>query len=171
MFDSSYDFKYLMSEKKQGELYVKLHTFTFKCKKKHSYIFLAEEYDNHLYAVKFFLESHRFSKKRYQLVTAFNDPFAILGTCLKIFNYILQHQNTYASFIFSGAPLLSEDADENTKRIRIYRRIVENTFNPVNWYHYSFPGKNIYMLVNAENESSETLVNWATEMLQTHYEF
>lgn len=173
MFNSFYEFRYVTNKSGEGELYRCLHIYRFRCERNQVYILLAEEYENNLYGIKFYLKAHADSDKKYQLMTNFYNAFTIFGTCLKIMEDIFFNRNPLASFIFSGAPTLIEEENkkDTTKRIKIYSRIVENLFSPINWFHYPFSPKNLYLLVNKKNEQPEIIVKWVTTKLKENFDF
>ncbi len=170
MFDRSYPFINLGSQKTEGEPYYRVHRFTFRDKRDQRYIVLLEEYEKEFFGIKFHLKSMSNSAKRYELLTGFFDAPAIINTCLKVMAELLETCPN-ASFGFTGAPLLSDKVDQPTKRFRVYRRIMENLFSPSTFIHYQLPEKNIYLLVNRKNLDPQSLVDWISGILNENYEF
>ncbi len=172
MFNTSYPFKFLMSQKVEGEPYHRIHRFTFRCKKGQRYVVLLEEYEHDFFGVKFYLNALAESEKRYEELTNFYDAPAIINTCLEVMAYKIK-ENPRASFGFTGAPLASEkeSKSEPTKRYRVYKRIMENLFSPDRFVHYQLEESNIYLLINRKAENPQALADWATDMLRRNYEF
>jgi hypothetical protein len=63
-------------------------------------------------------------------------------------------QNDEASFCFIGANLPSEGLSE-TKRYRVYSRVMQNFFSPVRFEHRIVPEKSIYFMLNKAKDMSE----------------
>lgn len=153
MFDSSYKFRYCNHsniKKGQGQYNVREHILTFSCKKTNQYIVHVEEHPHFVYVIKFHLKSHRLSEKKYNLQTNLHDPLTVIGTCVEIMLYFYK-QNPFASFAFIGANSLDEISVKNTRRFKIYRRIMENSFSPFTFNHLIFEDENAYVLLNKNN--------------------
>lgn len=157
MFDSSYKFRYCnYQDIKQGQYNVRKHILTFSCKKKIQYIVHVEEYPHYTYGVKFYLKNHRLSRRKYNLLTNLHDPLSVIGTCVEIMLYFYA-KNSFASFAFIGANSLKEHTGKNTKRFRIYRRIMENSFSPFTFSHRTYEDKSAYLLLNKDNVEQNLL--------------
>lgn len=147
MFDSSYKFRYIQSNAIAGELFLKRHLLTFTCRFNHRYIVEVEEYEHEIFAIKFYLKAHADSSNRYKLLTHLNDAPKVFRTCIDIMLYFLERQ-PQASFIFLGAQLQTEKNEKNTKRFRVYKRIMENFFKPTGFAHYMQEESSIHLILN-----------------------
>ena len=157
MFDSSYKFRYCnYNNAKKGQYNVREHILTFSCKKKIQYIVRVEEYPHFMYVVKFYLKNHRLSDKKYNLLTNLHDPLSVIGTCVEIMLYFYA-KNPSSSFAFIGANSLTEDSVKNTKRFRIYKRIMENSFSPFTFNHRIYEDESAYILLNKDNAEQNLL--------------
>jgi hypothetical protein len=100
-----------------------------------------------------------------------HDAAKVINTSLEVMRHFLLNKNKKASFGFSGAASLEENENLETKRFRIYRKIMENLFSPTNFFHYQLPERNIYLLVNRLNSDPKLLIETLTEILRQHYVF
>ena len=161
MFDSSYPFKYICNRfdkaKSEDDVSKTVHIFAFYGKKGHKYIVEVEQYEYHLYALKYYLKHHQDSSNKYKLTSRLNEMQPVIRTCLNIM-LDLYSKDPLASFGFIGSPSLNETTN-HTQRHRIYSRVMENFFSPQSFQHYSDPGKSIYFIVNqhASRELAEGL--------------
>ncbi len=150
MFDSFYPFRLVGHRKATtGEHFIKEYKFTFVAKNNQRYIVNVEQYKYNLYIIKFYLKAHSDSPNKFALLTGFNDAVKVINTCLEIMIYLYKLDKT-ASFGFIGANLLGEDK-ANTKRFRIYNKIMQNLFSPLKFNHYNYPEKSAYLLLNKSN--------------------
>jgi len=170
MFDTSYSFKFVMTQKVESEPYFSVHRFTFRCKKGRRYTVLLEEYPYNFFSIKFYLQSFEQAANKYSMLTRHYDAPAVINTCLIIMAEILA-KHKEASFGFTGALLDTEVQGSPSKRYRIYKRIMENLFSPERFVHYQLPEKNAYFLINKKSENPQHLLDGITTMLQQHYEF
>lgn len=156
MFNSSYPFRYCNHEKtKKGQYHVLEHKLIFSCKKGNQYIVQVEQYPHHLYVIKFYLKQHRLSENKYSLLTNLHDPLQVIGTCIEILIYFY-HKNPFASFAFIGANSLNEPV-KNTRRFKIYRKIMENSFSPLIFNHSVYEEESAYLLLNKDNAEDNVL--------------
>lgn len=158
MFDSHYQFRYVNHNLRdiKGQL-VKEHKLTFSCKNKQKYIVNVEQYNHYIYAIKFFAKSHRLSENKYRLLTNLYDAPAVIMTCVRIMIYFYK-RNPYSSFIFVGENGLKENDKNNTKRFKVYKRIMETFFSPVTFAHYTYTEKSAYLMLNKDNPESDLLI-------------
>ena len=115
-----------------------------------------EEYPHYVHVLKFYLKNHRLSHKKYNLLTNLHDPLSVIGTCVEIMLYFYA-KNPFASFAFIGANSLAEHTIKNTKRFRIYRRLMENSFSPFTFNHRTYEDKSAYVLLNKDNTEQNIL--------------
>lgn len=85
-------------------------------------------YADHLYTVDFYAKVHDIN--RYRLQTNQFAAGKLGGTVLAIMAGILR-QDPQARFGFVAAAMLNETSDANTKRFRLYTRMLELKINPM----------------------------------------
>lgn len=155
MFDSSFLFTYKNHAKGDPrDVYLKrVHTYVFHTPQ--PYIFRAEEYDHNLFAIKYYPKQYQDSKERFNILTGENKAQPIIRTCLDIMLDLLERYEM-ASFGFYGATLLGEGSFE-TKRFRVYQRVIENFFSPLRFSHHQFPELSCYLLLNRKEGDPEHL--------------
>ena len=109
------------------------------------YIVRVEQYPNDFYGIKFYLKDDRLNPHKYNRLTGLNEPRPIIYTCIAILMELAE-QNPNASFGFIGANLLGE-SDYETKRFRVYRRVLTTYFSEEHFLHYQIVEKSAYALV------------------------
>ena len=110
------------------------------------YIVRVEQYPNDFYGIKFYLKDDRLNPHKYNRLTGLNEPRPIIHTCIAILMELAE-QNPNASFGFIGANLLGE-SDYETKRFRVYRRVLTTYFSEEHFLHYQIIEKSAYALVS-----------------------
>jgi hypothetical protein len=170
MFNTYYKFNYAGNKMiSTGTFRYKEHKLTFNCKNNQRYIVNVEEYDYYTFIIKFHLKSHSPSKNKYSLLTENYDAPAVIRTCIQIMLFFYK-KNPYASFGFIGANGTDEVEKNNTKRYKLYKRIIENFFSPVNFYHYRYTEKSAYLLLNKDYQE-ESLKEKVEALFSNHYNF
>jgi hypothetical protein len=101
-----------------------------------------------MYAVKFYQKNHRLSPKKYQILSNTFEARRIIYTCMNIM-FLLYKENPRASFGFIGANCENE-SQENTKRYRVYNKIVATQVSENIFKHVENMGKSAYMLINRD---------------------
>ncbi|MBO6075030.1 MAG: hypothetical protein J6P74_07870 [Paludibacteraceae bacterium] len=114
-------------------------------KTKQWYIVRVEEYPNQFYGIKFYLKADSRSPRKYNRLTGLNEPRPVIYTCIAILMELAE-QFPNASFGFIGANLIGESEWE-TKRFRVYRRILTTYFSEEHYFHYQIIEKSAYALV------------------------
>ena len=109
------------------------------------YIVRVEQYPNDFYGIKFYLKDDRLNPHKYNRLTGLNEPRPIIYTCIAILMELAE-QNPNASFGFIGANLLGE-SERETKRFRVYRRVLTTYFSEEHFLHYQIVEKSAYALV------------------------
>lgn len=104
-----------------------------------------EVYEDHFYAVKFHLKEHRNSSRKYQLLTGLNEVRPIINTCILILKSIAD-EDSLSSFGFIGASSPGESTVD-TKRFRVYRRLISTYFGDEVFEHYFFPHYSAYVML------------------------
>jgi hypothetical protein len=108
-----------------------------------------EEYPFHVFAVKFHLKAHSNSENKYNLITRLNDANRVIGTAISVMLEFYR-KNPFSSFGFVASRLLHEDSQNNTKRFRVYRRVIENLFSPMVFSHLYYERESCYLLLNRD---------------------
>mgnify|MGYP003440004388 FL=1 len=131
----------------QGILYVDIYRFK-STKSNLVYLVRVERYKHNMYAVKFYQKNHRLSPKKYQILSNTFEARRIIYTCMNIM-FLLYKENPRASFGFIGANCENE-SQENTKRYRVYNKIVATQVSENIFKHVENMGKSAYMLINRD---------------------
>ena len=133
---------------KDGSMSFRRHTYTFKSPKSNqTYLVEVDEFSDFLlYVVKFYLKNHRLSKDKFRLQTRLNEASRCIGTCINIM-VELHQKNPHRSFAFIGAASESENSD-NTKRFRLYKKIMEAVFSSATFKHFQHPKSSAYLMLN-----------------------
>ena len=153
----------------QGILYVDIYHFK-STKSNLSYLIRVERYEHNMYAVKFYQKNHRLSPKKYQILSNTFEPRRIIYTCMNVMFYIFK-ENPRASFGFIGASCENEDV-ANTKRYRVYNKIVATQVSEEKFEHVENIKKSAYMLINrAELEEYPNLIQDIEKTFQELYDF
>jgi len=157
MFDKSYSFKYKNYRKyKEGQTDVIEHSLTFFDKFNEKYIVRVEEYlEVNVFVVKFYLARHKDKENYYQALTKLNNPSKVINTIIEIM-IDFYRKNPTASFGFIGINSENEST-ANTKRYRLYKKLMENFFPENKFLHYPFTSKSAYLMLNRNNASQEML--------------
>ena len=127
--------------------------YRFQCRFGHKYFIWAERIPYEVFAVKFFLASHRHSIRKFTFMCGLNDGFRIFGTCLDVM-VKLHAAIPSCSFCIIASPSFKEP-EANTKRLQVYRKIVENYFSPITFSHRIYTPKSIYMVLNRKMDGGE----------------
>ena len=129
----------------KGILYIDIYRFK-STKSNLTYMVRVERYGHNMYAVKFYQKNHRYSNKKYQLLSNTYEPRRIIYTVMNIM-YDIFEGNSRASFGFIGANCENEDV-ENTKRYRVYRRLVATQVSDEHFVHTWNKEKSACMIIN-----------------------
>lgn len=168
MFDSCYPFRYKrFSNSSEGHYPCKRHVYTFNGRQGHCYLVQLEEYDFDLFALKFYLEfSDETEEHRYGQLTHLYEAAPVLRTCLNIMLQVYQ-ERPLASFMFTGSPLPGQVEKKQTKRYRLYRKIMANFFSPVSFLHFINEDQSAYLLLNKEKHAREGALLQRVEQMLT----
>ncbi len=110
------------------------------------YIVRVEEYPSDFYGIKFYLKADRLNPNKFNRLTGLNEPRSIINTCIAIL-MDLTDTCPEASFGFIGSNIIGEDEYE-TKRFRVYRRMLTTYFSEEQYHHYQIVEKSAYALVS-----------------------
>lgn len=132
------------------------------------YIVRVEQYPHDFYGVKFYLKADTQNPHKYNRLTGLNEPRPVINTCIDILLKI-SDENPRASFGFIGSNLLEEGMAE-TKRFRVYRRILTTYFSEREFYHYQMTEQSAYALIRRkELDKNPNLVNELNAYFTEHY--
>ncbi|MCO5238889.1 MAG: hypothetical protein M9904_02430 [Chitinophagaceae bacterium] len=157
MFSSSYPFYKINHTKPGGAGTDKLiqHNYAFTGKSKKRYIVVVEEYNYFVFIVKFCLQERKCYSDKYNHLSGLNECSRVLTTVGQIMKEIYS-KNPYASFGFIGSDLPGE-GKENTKRFRLYAKVVEQVISPVNFEHKTSVKHSAYLLINRDNNEPDLM--------------
>ena len=155
---SGYPYRFVMNEPSRDEYILETAIYTFRSTKSSlTYLVRVEHYKKDIYIIKFFLKSNRHSPYKYNLMTNTFEPRRIINTCINILLDVYK-KNSEASFGFIGANRIGE-TEENTKRYRVYKKIVTTYFTDIYFYHNYNADKSAYILINKlKLKESPTLI-------------
>lgn len=94
------------------------------------YLVEIHAYENHLYTADFYAKVNNIN--RYRLRTNQQAAGKLGGTVLAILAEVLRH-DPQACFGFIAAAMQNETSDANTKRFRLYTRMLELKINPLRY--------------------------------------
>jgi hypothetical protein len=130
----------------KGDVMNEKYLYTFKSpKSKQWYWVWVEAYYYNMYAIKFHLKADRNSPLKYHRLTGLNEARMVIGTCIAIMLEI-NESNSCSSFGFIGSNLPNENERE-TKRFRVYKRIMATHFPLHIFDHRENKDKSTYMLI------------------------
>jgi len=161
-----YPFTFLMRSISNG---IPVSIYHFKSPKtKQWYIVRVEEYPHHFFGVKFYLKADSNNPHKYNRLSGLNEPRSVINTCIAIMLDI-EKQNPRASFGFIGANIEGEGL-ANTKRFRVYRRILTTYFSEEAFFHYQVIEQSAYAMVRrTELESNDNLINQISTYFSENY--
>ncbi|SET81494.1 hypothetical protein [Hymenobacter actinosclerus] len=128
---------------KDGPL-VCTHYYTFRTRKNRRYVVEAEQYQHHVYVLKYYPLALKASPNRFKLLVNDGDAFRILTTCTQIFLDICR-RDPLASAGFVGEALPGESWVA-TKRFRVYLKMVTAFVGPTRFLHHPLPAISAYFL-------------------------
>ena len=145
--------------------------YTFKSSRSHQWYWVwVEVYEYDLYAVKFHLKAHRDSKNKYNLMTGLNEARPVIHTCIAIMQEIAD-VNPHASFGFIGANM-DEESVFQTKRFRIYSRMMVSYFKGGTFEHYMIVAKSAYLMIRkSELEKEPHLAEIFSDKFKELYDY
>ena len=145
--------------------------YTFKSTKSHQWYWAwVEVYENHFYAIKFHLKTHKYSSHKYNIMTGLWEARPVINTCMYIMLDIAR-KDPRSSFGFIGANTEGESTIF-TKRFKVYSRIVATYFTKEVFEHKMIIEKSAYMLVRrSELEANPGLVDELNQKFKILYDF
>ena len=141
-----YSYTFLMREQSQ-EIPVWVYHFR-STRSRQWYIVRIEEYPNKFFGIKFYLKADSLNPHKYNRLTGLNEARPVINTCIALMmEFARQHQDS--SFGFIGANLIGE-GERETKRFRVYKKLLTTYFSEEHYYHYQILEKSAYALINRE---------------------
>jgi hypothetical protein len=104
--------------------------FMHSSSSRRKYLVEIHAYDNHLYTADFYAKVNNVN--RYRLRTNQQAAGKLGGTVLAVLAEVLR-QDPQACFGFIAAAMTNETSDANTKRFRLYTRMLELKINPMRY--------------------------------------
>lgn len=143
--------------------------YHFRSTRSHQwYIVRVEEYPNHFYGIKFYLKADSNNPHKYNHLTGLNEARPVINTCIAILMDISKRHSD-ASFGFIGANLIGEGYYE-TKRFRVYRRILTTYFSEIYFEHYQILEQSAYAMVRrSELEKNPLLIDQISTYFSDNY--
>ena len=146
---AGYPFTYRKGPSHKDGLLVCTHYYTFRTRKNRRYVVEAEQYQHHVYVLKFYPLAHKNSVNRFKLLLNDGDAFRILSTCMRVFADVFK-RDSLSSAGFVGEASLGENR-AFTKRFRIYFQAVITFVEPALFIHHPMPGISAYFLERRAN--------------------
>lgn len=111
------------------------------------YLVRLEVYNSHVYGVKFFLKNMLNSPRKYYHLTNTYEPRVIVYSIFQLMFQILQ-KDPLATFLFIGNPDEGQRSYYNTRRYRLYCKLVENKISDTYFKHIRTDKYSLYILAN-----------------------
>lgn len=150
---------------KDGPL-VCTHHYAFRTLKNKRYMADVEQYQHHIYVIKFYPLSLKLSPNKYKILTGDGGAGHIVTTCVRIF-LDLYSRDPLASGGFIGEASIGEE-EENTKRFQVYIKLAGTFFDPNKFRHHSNANASSYFLESLTNPETG-LKDLAEEMFHKLY--
>lgn len=109
------------------------------------YLVRVEEYPYHFFGIKFYLKADAHNPHKYNRLTGLGEARPLINTCIAILMDIAE-QEKESSFGFIGANLVGE-GNQETKRFRVYRRVLTTYFSEDVFLHYQIIQQSAYAMV------------------------
>ncbi len=142
----------------------KLYTFN-SSRTKQGYMVWVEVYENHFYAVKFHLRKDKNNKNRYSVMSGLGEARPVINTCVSIMSEIAG-LDELSSFGFIGAGMVGEINTNNTKRFKVYCRLMATYFSEEFFLHLSYVEKSAYVLLRRKMQEENPDI---VEVLQRRF--
>lgn len=150
---------------------VSITTYNFKTPG-HMYLVEVEKFKHNTYVIKYFLKQHKKNKNRYNLSSNEFKCRPVVITVINILAEIL-NKNPLSCFAFIGAHTIEKglppEPKDNTKRFRVYRRLVENKIGPQTFTHFESQIGSSYLLINNKVEDVEAAKEAITKMFKSEF--
>lgn len=164
---NSYEAQYISSN--IDAIGVPFHLWHFTSDKTgRKYIVLVEQYQENVFAVKFYPRQFKGHPLRYSVLTGDNEPRTIIMSVIQIMLHYAR-KNVNSSFIIIGSPSVGENK-ANTKRFRFYQRIISEYFDNTVFTHVMVEEKSMYMMLrNTEIENGNISDADVIEFVDSNY--
>ena len=163
---SHYPYTFL-TRQNTGDMPVLIYHFRSSRTKKW-YIVRVEKYPNDFWGIKFYLKDDRLNPHKYNRLTGLNEPRPIINICIAILME-LASRYPYSSFGVIGANLMGE-SEKETKRFRVYRRVLTTYFSEEHYLHYQIIEKSAYALVQKQAlNNNPNLINEISTYFSDNY--
>lgn len=164
------DYKYkTVKTRKHNSIYYNRYAYTFRSRSKTLYIVYVDELKElELCFIKFLPKVYNKAANKYKVRTNLYEMPSIISTCLNILIDFYK-KNPYRSFGFIGENDEGEPI-QNTKRYRLYRKIVLSLFSPETFKHICDSSKSVYILLNVNHQmNNPNLAQEISDFLQQNH--
>lgn len=146
------------------------------------YLVHVEIHPKHFYGVKFHLKDDTNCKEKYNRLTGLNEVRPLVRTCMAIMLDI-HNQDSRSSFGFIGSNIISEKITKNgksylhentinTKRYRVYKRLMLTYFSDEIFLHLVEESKSTYMMIRkTELNLNPSLVKEISDYFTHNYDY
>lgn len=160
MFDSSYKFSQVGSNKVYNQKYLK-EVITYSFRSGHYYLVEVEVYSFNIYIIKYYLKKNKSNPLKFNLLTNERKCSRIIYTCINIL-YIIYQKNPFASFGFIGAYTVIKEINyvepkATTKRFRVYRDAIIRLFGIQTFSHFQDHEHSAYLMISNQNKNVDLI--------------
>lgn len=136
-----------------------VHSYRFNVDEENRYLVMVEEYQNHVFILKFCLEKNQDDTDKFNVLLniGYTKAKKVLLTCVQIALSIYE-KNSLASFGFIASPTPDElrtTGFHSTKRLSVYKYFIEYYSKPENFKHSYSEENSSYLLLNKNYEKQE----------------
>lgn len=144
-----YDYRFVqnLTQNLPSDSVLNRKLYSFKSSKtNYVYHVILDKCKYDVYVIKFYLKSHKNSKKKYNLITNLKEPRTVLRTCMEIALQEVFYKNPNASFGFVASNKVGEDY-KCTKRYKVYERFITSYIGTETFAHYKYEDYSTYLLI------------------------
>ena len=145
------------------------HVYSFHGKSQKRYIVQLQQYDNYVYAVKFYLQEKKNDCHKYEYLSNLNECSRVITTVGFIVRAFYREKDAYASFGFIGSNLMGEERN-NTKRFRLYFNIISQLISPID-FELRYSIRNSICLLLNRNNTEPNLIDKISATFMSLYDF
>lgn len=149
MFEQHFPYRYINHQLEKEPFEHISHNYSFRGKNDKRYIVTVEQYEENIYCAKFYLQEHKSCIHKFSRFSEQNECSRVIQTVAVILIDLLG-KNPFASFLFIGANSIGEEKD-NTRRYKLYKRIVEQKLSAVKFEHHFIDKYSSYIVLNKLN--------------------
>lgn len=151
---------------------VNVITYNFRSPK-HLYLVEIEQYRDKTFIIKYFLKKHKKNKHKYNLLSKEFKCRQVVLTVINILYEVLS-KHKCCNFGFMGANTTDHSGKEleskdNTKRYRVYRKLVEDRVGPDTFTHYMSDKGSYYLLVHNKHVDVTKVKDQIVEMFRDEF--